>query len=91
MSKKVEQALAPSIPPKTREYIKSIIDPAIKEMNERIAQQAEFLNSLQEEIKKETATSNGRIVNMERLLNLQPKSRAAMQELIALLDSQDGK
>lgn len=89
MSKKVEEALASSIPPKVREYIKSIIDPALKDMNTRISQQAEYMEETRRQMQEQASTGNARITNMERMLDLQPKSRAMMQQLIAHFNEDD--
>ena len=89
MSKKVEEALASSIPPKVREYIKSIIDPALKEMDTRIRQHAEYMKETRRIMQGEASSSKARITNMERMLDLQPKSRAMMQQLIAHFNEDD--
>jgi len=88
MSKEVEQALAPSIPPKTRDYIKSIIDPALKEMNTLIEQQIETILETRRQMQEEASTNKAQIASMERMIGLLPKNRAAIRDLMNLLEKQ---
>jgi len=91
MSKKVEQALAPSIPPKVREYIQSIIEPEIKQMSARIEAQAEFILATRKQFQEDSSSNKAEIRSMERLLTLMPKDRGSIRDLMNLLESQAEK
>ncbi len=82
MSEKAK-AFASSIPPKTREYIDAKIEDPLKEAANNIKSNGTYMHKMEAETKERLANMEARIFNMEQILELTPKSRAMLQQLIA--------
>lgn len=82
MSEETAKAFASSIQPRTREYIDAKIEDPLRAMNNAIVSNEKYNAKMEAEIKERLASMEGRITNMEQILDLQPKSRAMLKQLI---------
>jgi len=82
MSEETAKAFASSIPPRMREYINAKLEDPLRNMNNAINSHEKYNAKVEAEMKERLASMEGRITNMEQILDLQPKSRAMLKQLI---------
>ena len=82
MSEETAKAFASSIPPRTREHINAKLEDPLRAMSNTLTSHEKYSAKVEAEMKERLASMEGRITNMEQILNLQPKSRAMLKQLI---------
>ena len=82
MTEETAKAFATYIKPRTREYIDAKIEDPLRAMSNTLASHEKYSAKVEAEMKERLASMEGRIRNMEQILDLQPKSRAMLKQLI---------
>ena len=81
MSEKAK-SFASTIPPRMREYIDAKLEDPLRDMNNAIVSSEKYNAKVEAETKERLCNMEARNKNMEQILELQPKSRAMLKQLI---------